>query len=534
MFFLDALTHYLHGLLHPQEQTGVLAPAAIDPAAVRKHLVHCLQRLSESAGSKNIKNLHELWSHGEAAVHFAQRLSELLQLSIAKDVPPQQLAEWVNIGLARQLGLPNALPDEVLTLELDHRANIAADDIFNAGHIGITDIDTYSLAIRTTYKVGSSLDVTPIGRAFLALTGKDAIRWLLQIEAAQSTGPTDPWRVSRETAGLLLKESPKELIWHKTPTIIPTPFLDWTTLSRLRALGLISIQLLFEAQRTVLKVLPLGEELLREIARAEESPMSLLANSLLNDLTLTAVRKSSVPHAELNPTASAHLSAAEATARQARLVAHEIRNSLVPVKTALGALYREVLITSPEEAVGHRRGSIDQGIDAAFRFVEQLVKIATLAVTPPEPFEPVSAVRDAISTIEQESGQRIEALLPPSLAPITGHRTRFVLAISNVLRNATQSVPKAAPHIRLQAESIDGARAVRITIEDNGPGVPENMRQAIFEEGISLRPGGSGLGLALVREVVEKEMKGLVGCDTSPLGGARFVLRVPTTGLERP
>jgi signal transduction histidine kinase len=71
---------------------------------------------------------------------------------------------------------------------------------------------------------------------------------------------------------------------------------------------------------------------------------------------------------------------------------------------------------------------------------------------------------------------------------------------------------------------------VLVTIEDNGPGVPENMRRAIFDEGISLRPGGAGLGLALVREVIEKEMKGLVACDASPLGGARFVIRMPTTG----
>jgi signal transduction histidine kinase len=216
------------------------------------------------------------------------------------------------------------------------------------------------------------------------------------------------------------------------------------------------------------------------------------------------------------------------------MVAHELRNALVPTKTALGALYREILLEPPSEVLLRRRESIDRGIESAFRFVDQLVQFSKLAATPSEPFDPLPALRDAISAIEAETGQLIELLLPTALPPVSGHRARLVLAISNVLRNAAQSVPTQTPRIRLQAESIEGARAVRIIIEDNGPGIPENMRQAIFEEGISLRPGGSGLGLALVREVFEKEMKGLVGCDASPLGGARFVLRVPTTGLERP
>ncbi|WP_425537631.1 ATP-binding protein [Myxococcus fulvus] len=95
-----------------------------------------------------------------------------------------------------------------------------------------------------------------------------------------------------------------------------------------------------------------------------------------------------------------------------------------------------------------------------------------------------------------------------------------------------QGARKGAAVIQVHAGTVDAAKAIRITVEDNGPGVPEHMRRAIFDEGVSLRPGGSGLGLALVREVFEKEMKGLVACDASPLGGARFIVRIPVTGAE--
>ncbi len=207
---------------------------------------------------------------------------------------------------------------------------------------------------------------------------------------------------------------------------------------------------------------------------------------------------------------------------------------LVPVKTALGALYREVLVAEqPGEVVSRRSQGIDRGIDSVFRFIEQLVELSRYAATPPEAFDLLPAIRDAVSAVENEAGQRIEQVLPATLPLISGHRARVVMALTNVLRNAAQAVPPESPLIRIQAEALEGATAVRISVEDNGPGVPESLRRAIFEEGLSLR-GGSGLGLALVREVFEKEMKGLVACDASPLGGARFVMRIPTTGMERP
>jgi len=261
--------------------------------------------------------------------------------------------------------------------------------------------------------------------------------------------------------------------------------------------------------------------------------MSVLAGSLITDLTLSTADAAAWRTAE--STSDVQVSAvAEATARHSRMVAHEIRNMLVPVKTALGALYREVLITEqPGEVVSRRSQGIDRGIDSVFRFIEQLVELSRYAATPPEAFDPLPTIRDAVSAVENEVGQRIEQVLPATLPLISGHRARVVMALTNVLRNAAQAVPPESPLIRIQAEALEGATAVRISVEDNGPGVPESLRRAIFEEGLSLR-GGSGLGLALVREVFEKEMKGLVACDASPLGGARFVMRIPTTGMERP
>ena len=65
-----------------------------------------------------------------------------------------------------------------------------------------------------------------------------------------------------------------------------------------------------------------------------------------------------------------------------------------------------------------------------------------------------------------------------------------------------------------------------ITVDDNGPGVPEDMTEQIFEADVTSKPTGTGLGLALVKGVVEAH-NGYIRCVPSPLGGARFEIRIP-------
>lgn len=534
MAFLDTLQEYLRGLLEQPAPPSKVAPPAVDAAAIRSHLIQCLERIEQRdrAEGQSVFNpvkyefLLQTWQQGDRVVRFAQRLNQMLHEGMSHEATPQELQRQLEVAIARRLGLKEELPSLIRTMELDRLASRASSDVFKASALTTSDIDSYASSIRATRRAVPSLSVTPIGRVLLELTGRDAIRWLLQVEVAQSAGPEDDWRVSRETAVALARQALWIFNWDDTDPDFPH---SWTTIRRLRALGLVSLEEQETAQRTWLRVLPLGQELLGELAADTESPMSILARSLLADLTLSAAEVASKPSLE---DAGARASIAEATARQARLVAHEIRNALVPVKTSLGILYREALLSPTSETIARRREPIDRGIDAVFQFVDQLVRISALAATPPEPFDPLSAIHDAISHVQAETGHRIEASLPASLPPISGHRARFVMAITNVLRNAAQAVTGPKVLIRISAEPKDNGRAVLFSVEDNGPGVPENMRQAIFEEGISLRPGGIGMGLALVREVIEKEMRGLVECEVAQLGGARFVIRLPTAGVH--
>jgi signal transduction histidine kinase len=81
--------------------------------------------------------------------------------------------------------------------------------------------------------------------------------------------------------------------------------------------------------------------------------------------------------------------------------------------------------------------------------------------------------------------------------------------------------------------TVDDGGAAQLTVTDDGPGVPPDQAERIFERfarldaARSAADGGTGLGLAIAREIVERH-RGTLVLDTAHRGGARFVLRLPT------
>lgn len=109
-----------------------------------------------------------------------------------------------------------------------------------------------------------------------------------------------------------------------------------------------------------------------------------------------------------------------------------------------------------------------------------------------------SAVQAAIAAVASSLGLSIPFAQPGPLPAVKGNRDRFVLALVNVIRNAAQVRPLEGLQIRVSAGTHNGAE-VFVAVEDNGPGVPAQHRANIFQPGFSLRPQGSGQGLARPR-----------------------------------
>jgi signal transduction histidine kinase len=99
------------------------------------------------------------------------------------------------------------------------------------------------------------------------------------------------------------------------------------------------------------------------------------------------------------------------------------------------------------------------------------------------------------------------------------------LVILNVLLNAIEAVPRKG-RITIDVKRDDRQRKLIVIISDTGPGIPQENLERIFEPYFTNRPGGTGLGLALARRIVE-EHQGTIKAANNPGGGAQFELSLP-------
>jgi signal transduction histidine kinase len=107
---------------------------------------------------------------------------------------------------------------------------------------------------------------------------------------------------------------------------------------------------------------------------------------------------------------------------------------------------------------------------------------------------------------------------------ITGHYEPLRRAVSNLLRNAVEaSKGQGAVELRCRALGENGAE---LRIVDHGPGVPEALRERLFDAYVTGKAGGTGLGLALVRQTVEAH-GGRIWHEETSGGGATFVVTLP-------
>lgn len=506
MALLDELRQYLE-----QPRTAFVP----DVAAHRKHLVLSLARLEQRpSAEQEVERIHADLS--DRLETFATLIGDMLLDSFCRGETANKLADVIDVAIDREIGLDTTTGSRAKDMEVDRIRLLGRRSWRIAAHRDRVFIDQYALEIRAVKRDGAIRVTTPIGRMIVDLPPRDALRWVLAAEVAQSHGATDPLRLSSSAAAALLDAPAGEWdMMDEDPREYP---VSWATMERLSKLGLVFFD---DTGRGTMQygVLDEGRPLLEEIASGKDTPFILLARALLQDETHAVIGR-------MQPGVLVQSeSSAAATARHARMVAHEIRNALVPVQSSLEALYRDADRRGVSSIVEEQRDAIDSGIARVFRFLRDIARIADLASASSELFDVTPAVQDAVAVIASDLGRPI-SFEPVALPAVRGNRDRLVLAVVNILRNAAQSRSGGEVTIRVSAGTNNGAE-VFIAVDDDGPGVPPEHRANVFEPGFSLRPDGTGQGLSLVREVVETEMAGRAVCEGSQLGGARFVIRLP-------
>jgi two-component system nitrogen regulation sensor histidine kinase NtrY len=119
-------------------------------------------------------------------------------------------------------------------------------------------------------------------------------------------------------------------------------------------------------------------------------------------------------------------------------------------------------------------------------------------------------------------------IAPPVTIEVVGDRQLLKQCLVNLVENAVLSRREADEgplHVRISARVDDLAGMVEVWVEDNGPGIPVEMWERVFEPYVSSRRGGSGLGLAIVKKIA-LDLGGEARVAVSSLGGAAIVLRL--------
>jgi len=142
------------------------------------------------------------------------------------------------------------------------------------------------------------------------------------------------------------------------------------------------------------------------------------------------------------------------------------------------------------------------------------------------PIEPVDLsrlLRGLIESYPNLHPDTAEIRLEEPLPVVLGSESLLTQCFSNLLGNAVKFVPPGArPHIRVRAEPVRD-QSVRIWVEDNGVGIPDGVRDRIFDmfQRLNTDYEGTGIGLAIVRKVTE-QMGGSVGVESELGKGSRF------------
>ncbi|QFS83464.1 Sensor histidine kinase YycG [Roseivivax sp. THAF40] len=230
----------------------------------------------------------------------------------------------------------------------------------------------------------------------------------------------------------------------------------------------------------------------------------------------------------------------------ARRIAHEIKNPLTPIQLSAERIKRKFGRALPEddaEKLDQMTGVIIRQTGDLRRIVDEFSKFARM----PEPERKPEDLRDLVQGVVllQEAGQpdvRFETSLPDGPVAAELDATMISQALTNLVKNAgeaTTSLIEAdqapdsySPEIRIALTMIDGDRA-EITIADNGIGLPED-RARLFEPYVTTRDKGTGLGLPIVKKIIEEHGGTLTLEDAPCFGetphyGAMAVIRLPAT-----
>jgi signal transduction histidine kinase len=205
----------------------------------------------------------------------------------------------------------------------------------------------------------------------------------------------------------------------------------------------------------------------------------------------------------------------------AKQVAHEIKNPLTPMRLNVQYLEKSIQTDQPEKLKEFSESMIHQ-IDTLSNIAAAFSRFASMPELRPKLF-PVSELVKRVATLYPEHNVEFKAL--DQELQIYADPDQLIRVMNNLINNALQAIPEGRKEKVVVSLSRENQEAL-IEVCDNGSGIPENQQDKIFEPRFTTKSSGMGLGLALVKRIVDG-FKGRIEFSTKLNQGTCFKVYLP-------
>jgi signal transduction histidine kinase len=229
--------------------------------------------------------------------------------------------------------------------------------------------------------------------------------------------------------------------------------------------------------------------------------------------------------------------------KMARRLAHEIKNPLTPIQLAVEECHRRYRGDDPDfqRILQTTFEVVEEEVGSLRRLVTEFSGFARLPRATLRPGDLGEFLREQSARFTAADGDADERALYAGVdvsfavqegpMPALIDREMLHRVLTNVIRNAAQAIrdAKRSGRGKVRLEARAEGSGYEITVDDDGPGIPEDVAQALFDPYVTTKRDGTGLGLSIVKKIVV-DHGGSIEAGKGPLGGARFRIVLPREG----
>lgn len=212
----------------------------------------------------------------------------------------------------------------------------------------------------------------------------------------------------------------------------------------------------------------------------------------------------------------------------AKQVAHEIKNPLTPMKLALQHLrqtYKD-RVENFDEVFEEVSQMVIRQVDALSRIASEFSNFARMPTARLEKISINDVLREAVYLFEQDHRVQFQTTYGKHLPPIMADREELRRAFINIIRNGIQAMDNEG---RIEVTTALVGDNIEIRVRDYGCGIPDNIKEKLFQPNFSTKTEGMGLGLAIVKKTID-DLNGLISVESVLNEGSTFILSIPLPG----